>query len=551
MTPHRVALVCDFFYPRVGGVEGHLWALAQCLLQLGHHVVVITGSYWTPGAGGARTRRVGVRHMAGGLRVYYLPLLPALDQAVVPGYCASLPYVRSVLLREGVEVVHGHATSSVLAHETLLQAQLLGLRTVYTDHSLYGFADVVALSLARYLSLALACADAALAVSHVGRANLALRTGMPLERISVIPNAVDALRFLPAPCARPPPPRVNIVLLSRLVHRKGIDLAAAVIPAVCARFPHVHFLVGGDGPKRGVLEAMRDRCGLQERCELLGAIAHPHGVRALLVRGHIFLSCSLTEAFCIAVVEAACAGCLVVSTPVGGVPEVLPPDLMILAEAAHPAALVQALSEAVGRVTPETQGQGLGARGRRMGAVASGPEAQREGAATMPGAVPAVVARRGPRGVAARQREAAEKSEPEGCAPSRGGAASHPGPLLRGPACAGSLPNHAAPVEAPKHDPWAAHATVRAAYSWMEVARRTAALYDKVRTAPPLQPSQRFARWAALGPVMGPAVCVLMGLLTALLSLLEWLRPASEVDTLPRARGETQQPFRKGAIGGA
>lgn len=36
----------------------------------------------------------------------------------------------------------------------------------------------------------------------------------------------------------------------------------------------------------------------------------------------MFVNCSLTEAFCMALVEAAAAGLVVVSTAVGGVPEV-------------------------------------------------------------------------------------------------------------------------------------------------------------------------------------------------------------------------------------
>jgi phosphatidylinositol glycan class A protein len=36
------------------------------------------------------------------------------------------------------------------------------------------------------------------------------------------------------------------------------------------------------------------------------------------------LNTSLTESFCIAILEAACCGLLVVTTDVGGVPEVLP-----------------------------------------------------------------------------------------------------------------------------------------------------------------------------------------------------------------------------------
>ena len=41
--------------------------------------------------------------------------------------------------------------------------------------------------------------------------------------------------------------------------------------------------------------------------ELVGAVPHER-VRELLVQGHLFLNCSLTEAFCIALVEAAAAG---------------------------------------------------------------------------------------------------------------------------------------------------------------------------------------------------------------------------------------------------
>lgn len=80
-------------------------------------------------------------------------------------------------------------------------------------------------------------------------------------------------------------------------------------------------MIGGDGPKRVSLEEMRERCGLQERVEMLGEVPHADA-RAVLTRGHIFLNSSLTEAFCIAILEAASCGLLTVSTRVGGVPEV-------------------------------------------------------------------------------------------------------------------------------------------------------------------------------------------------------------------------------------
>lgn len=50
------------------------------------------------------------------------------------------------------------------------------------------------------------------------------------------------------------------------------------------------------------------------------------------MRGQIFLNTSLTEAFGIAILEAATAGLLVVSTRVGGVPEILPEDMIVFAQ---------------------------------------------------------------------------------------------------------------------------------------------------------------------------------------------------------------------------
>ena len=64
---------------------------------------------------------------------------------------------------------------------------------------------------------------------------------------------------------------------------------------------------------------MVERNQLFDRVELLGEIKHSN-VRDVLVRGDIFVNCSLTEAFCMAILEAASCGLYVVSTNVGGVP---------------------------------------------------------------------------------------------------------------------------------------------------------------------------------------------------------------------------------------
>jgi phosphatidylinositol glycan class A protein len=187
------------------------------------------------------------------------------------------------------------------------------------------------LHLNKYTKYSFAHVDHAVAVSNTCRENLVLRSCLAPELISVIPNAVDVSRFTPDPSLRRPMNKINIVIISRLTYRKGIDLIAPVIVAVAQRHPRVHFIIGGDGPKRLLLEEMRERHQLYDRVELLGAVPHDK-VRDVLCRGHIFLNCSLTDSFCIAILEAAACGLTVVSTRVGGIPEVLPEDMVALAE---------------------------------------------------------------------------------------------------------------------------------------------------------------------------------------------------------------------------
>mmetsp|Transcript_14241 Transcript_14241/g.20038 ORF Transcript_14241/g.20038 Transcript_14241/m.20038 type:complete len:454 (+) Transcript_14241:392-1753(+) len=337
----RIALVCDFFYPRLGGVEMHIWSLAQLLIRQGHKVIVITHAYGD---------RKGVRYLPGPLKVYYCPIVPMVDQDALPSFTATLPLLRWIWIREQINVVHAHQATSTMGNESLVYASTLGIPTVYTDHSLFGFDDVASLVLNRVLQTTLSTANAIICVSYTCRDNLVLRARIDnaLSRTYVIPNAVDPSKFTPDPSKRTTNGRIKVVVVSRLVYRKGVDLLVGIIPVICKQLPQVDFILGGDGAKRLALEEMVERERLQERVEFLGAVPHKN-VRNVLATGHVFLNCSLTESFCIALLEAASCGLLVVSTNVGGVPEVLPtPDVMLLSEPNVPS-LVQNLKIAIDR----------------------------------------------------------------------------------------------------------------------------------------------------------------------------------------------------------
>lgn len=124
---------------------------------------------------------------------------------------------------------------------------------------------------------------------------------------------------------------ITIVVISRLFYNKGTDLLIAAIPRICAAHPNVRFIIAGSGPKAIDLEQMIESNVLQERVEMLGAIRHEE-VRDVMVRGHIYLHPSLTEAFGTVIVEAASCGLYVVCTRVGGIPEVLPVHMTAFAK---------------------------------------------------------------------------------------------------------------------------------------------------------------------------------------------------------------------------
>lgn len=168
--------------------------------------------------------------------------------------------------------------------------------------------------------------------------------------------------FKPAP-ERLSDNEIVIIVISRLVYRKGADLLVEVIPEVCQLHPNVRFVIGGDGPKRVRLEEMREKHCLQDRVDMLGAVPHAK-VRSVLITGHIFLNSSLTEAFCIAILEAASCGLLTVSTCVGGVPEVLPDDMTVLAEP-DPSDMVQAITKAID-ILPQIDPQAMHLRMKKL-----------------------------------------------------------------------------------------------------------------------------------------------------------------------------------------
>lgn len=168
-------MICDFFHPGVGGVENHIYMLSVNLLKRGHKVSCSNASYYDFSPIDVKVivithshppDRVGIRWLVPGLKVYYIPFPTIASSATLPNFFTFLPYFRTIILREHIDLIHAHASLSSLAHEGILHAHLLGVRTVFTDHSLFGFADAASILTNKLLGGALRNVDGVICVSY-------------------------------------------------------------------------------------------------------------------------------------------------------------------------------------------------------------------------------------------------------------------------------------------------------------------------------------------------------------------------------------------------
>lgn len=306
-----IALVSDYFFPNKGGVETHIKTVGEELCKLGHSVIVVTHKY----QGYEGCVRIGP------LVVYYLDIPVLITNTTIPTLFTNYVIFREIFERHSVQVVHGHQSLSNLCMEGLYHASNLNIKTVLTDHSVFEIAKLERVLVNGLSSFICKNVDFAICVSEVSRENTHLRTKIPLDRIVVIPNGIVPERFYPKQNSYIPGDRIKLIIMSRLTFRKGIDLLVDALPLICKN-KNIEVTIIGDGPKRGDIEQKINDNDLHDQVTMMKEVNYEE-VGNVLRKCDIFLNTSLTETFCLAILEAASCGLMVVSTNVGGIHEVL------------------------------------------------------------------------------------------------------------------------------------------------------------------------------------------------------------------------------------
>lgn len=300
----KIALVSDWFVPRLGGIELQMRDLALALTARGHEVRVICG---VPGA--TEVDGIAVERLPG-------PRLPGFGIAVTPGVFADL---RRRMAGGGYDVIHIHCGNvAPIAHHAVQACIRQRIPAVATFHSVLKYYDLPLMALDAVHGYARSAVRFT-AVSTV--AGAALRPLVKATPVAAIANGIDlAFWARPAQAVQEADPRpLEFVSVTRLQKRKRARWLARAFAAAVRDLPHgaARLTIVGDGDEMGAIRSIVARAGMEGRIVLAGR-EDREAIRARLHRSDIFVLASRLEAFGIAALEARAAGLPVITMAQSG-----------------------------------------------------------------------------------------------------------------------------------------------------------------------------------------------------------------------------------------
>jgi len=167
----------------------------------------------------------------------------------------------------------------------------------------------------------------------------------PGLEFAVIPNGIDLDEFQPGPAREDGEP-TQLLFVSRLVERKGLQFLLPALASLQRRGHDFRLRIVGDGPMLPQLEQMVGDEGLWERVQIDGAVPH-EALPAIYQDADVFVLPSLAEGMANVMLEAIASGLAVVGTRVAGMDELVHEGRNgWLVEAGEIGALESALAEA-------------------------------------------------------------------------------------------------------------------------------------------------------------------------------------------------------------
>ena len=211
-----------------------------------------------------------------------------------------------------IDLVHTHNT---YAHfYATLAAKLAGVRTIINTQHGRGCGNHWKQRL--HFLLANRFTDRILAVSEDSARLCRQQDPWSRRRIHTLWNGIDLRQFaFHGPVSAP-----RAISVARLSPEKDFPTLLHAVQGVVKQFPDFHLTLVGEGRERPRLEQLTSQLGLNAHVEFLGERSD---VPTLLEGAGFFVSSSLSEGISLTLLEASAVGLPIVTTAVGGNPEIV------------------------------------------------------------------------------------------------------------------------------------------------------------------------------------------------------------------------------------
>ncbi|KUO42145.1 MAG: hypothetical protein APZ16_03690 [Candidatus Hadarchaeum yellowstonense] len=298
-----------------GGGERQFYEISRRVAAKGHEVTVLTCRF--PGqpaeetVDGIKIYRVGLSRdpRTGGARrtiwpIFYYILKTACQAAVLKP-----------------DLIHSNAYFPVFSGRigsTLARVPLVS--TFHDVFTLKGWVDAqnsvgwgLLGYMANFISVRLR-SDEIITVSVQCQRKL-IGLGVPVEKITVIPNGVDLSLFDSTHVQKIPK---QVLYVGRLVNYKHVDWLITAFAEVLKEIPEATLKIVGDGPERGSLEALVRKLSIASKVVFTGLTPTYEAVVNFFKESEVFVLPSTVEGEGIAIKEAMAAGLPVLAMNVPG-----------------------------------------------------------------------------------------------------------------------------------------------------------------------------------------------------------------------------------------
>ena len=310
----------------VGGLFRHVCDLVQVQAELGHEVGIVCDSE----GGGDRARQIlaGLEQYCRlGIHRTTMPRLPG------PGDIQAVGKVSAIAKTAPLHILHGHGAKGGLYARMV--AGKAGAKAIYTPHggALHYSWNTPQGAIFLGAEKMLLCKTAGLSfVCQFEHDAFERKIGLREVPVGIVHNGLWPHEFEPVVKDAD---ATDLLFVGELRVLKGVDVLIDALAQMGDDRP-VSLTIVGDGGDRGQFEQQVRQSNLTERVRFTGALP----ARDAFALGRIIVIPSRAESFPYIVLEAIAAGLPVIATRVGGIPEILPDNMLIEADDADQLACV-------------------------------------------------------------------------------------------------------------------------------------------------------------------------------------------------------------------